>query len=78
VPYADDSGSGFMIRNIRPGSIFERIGLNNFDKIRAVNGEPITTADQALRLLTMFRNEREISLDLERKNQEVQLNYVIE
>ncbi|HEX9844545.1 MAG TPA: hypothetical protein VGC20_17430 [bacterium] len=78
VPYTDESGSGFQIRNIRPGSIFERIGLNNFDKIKAVNGDPITTADQALRLLTMFRNEREIMLDLERRNENLQLNYVIE
>jgi type II secretion system protein C len=78
VPYSDETGSGFQIRNIRPGSIFERIGLTNFDKIKAVNGEPITTADQALRLLTMFRNEREISMDLERRDQKLQLNYVIE
>ena len=78
VPYSDESGQGFQIRNIRPGSIFARIGLNNFDKIKAVNGEQITTADQAMRLLTVFRNEKEISLDLERNNQPVQLNYVIE
>lgn len=78
VPYTDNTGSGFQIRNIRPGSIFERIGLNNFDKIKAVNGDPITTADQALRLLTMFRNEREITLDLERRDQDIQLNYIIE
>jgi len=78
VPYTDATGSGFQIRNIRPGSIFDRIGLDNFDKIKAVNGEPITTADQALRLLTMFRNEREITLDLQRKDQPLQLNYLIQ
>ncbi len=78
VPYTDANGTGFEIRNIRPGSIFDRIGLNNLDKIKAVNGDPITTADQALRLLTMFRNERELTLDLERKNQNLQLNYIIE
>jgi general secretion pathway protein C len=78
VPYTDANGNGFQIRNIRPGSIFDRIGLSNFDKIKAVNGDPITTADQALRLLTMFRNERELTLDLERKDQNLQLNYIIE
>jgi len=78
VPYTDANGTGFQIRNIRPGSIFDRIGLSNFDKIKAVNGDPITTADQALRLLTMFRNERELTLDLERKEQSLQLNYIIE
>ncbi len=48
------------------------------DVIKSVNGEPISSADQALRLLTMFRNEKEITLDLERANEELQLNYIIE
>jgi type II secretion system protein C len=78
VPYSDNTGTGFQIRNIVPGSIFDRIGLSNFDKIKAVNGDPITTADQALRLLTMFRNEREINLDLDRNGQKIQLNYTIQ
>ena len=78
VPYTGAGGPGFQIRKIRSGSIFQRIGLNNFDIIKAVNGEPITTADQALRLLTMFRNEKELTLDLQRRNQELKLNYIIE
>lgn len=78
VPYTGAGGPGFQIRKIRSGSIFQRIGLNNFDIIKAVNGEPIATADQALRLLTMFRNEKELTLDLQRRNQQLQLNYIIE
>ena len=78
VPFTGANGTGFQIRSIRPGSIFQRIGLNNFDVIKAVNGEPITTADQALRLMTMFRNEKEIVLDLQRRKESLKLNYIIE
>jgi type II secretory pathway component PulC len=78
VPFTGADGSGFQIRSIRPGSIFQRIGLHNFDVIKAVNGEPITTADQALRMMTMFRNEKEIVLDLQRRKESLKLNYIIE
>jgi general secretion pathway protein C len=39
--------SGLLIYNIRPDSIFSRIGLENGDVIMAVNGRPITTTRQA-------------------------------
>ncbi|MCH8885864.1 MAG: hypothetical protein IIC13_04675 [SAR324 cluster bacterium] len=78
VPYTGKDGSGFQIRSIRPGSIFQRIGLLNFDVIKAVNGKPITTADQAVGLLTMFQNEKEITLDVRRRGREIKMNFIIE
>ncbi|MEE8435492.1 MAG: hypothetical protein V3S64_11950 [bacterium] len=78
VPYTGKDGSGFQIRSIRPGSIFQRIGLLNFDVIKAVNGKPITTADQAVGLLTMFQNEKEIILDVRRRGREIKMIFIIE
>ena len=78
VPYTGKDGTGFQIRSIRPGSIFQRIGLLNFDVIKAVNGKPLTTADQAVRLLTMFQNEKEITLDVRRRGREIKMNFTIE
>lgn len=69
---------GFQIRKIRPGSIFQKIGLENGDVLRSVNGESLTTADQALRLFTLFRNEREISLEIDRKGQSLTMAYLVE
>ena len=78
VPYSGKDGAGFQIRSIRPGSIFQRIGLRNFDVIKTVNGTSLTTADQAMGLLTAFRNEKEITLDVRRRNEDLKLNYTIE
>jgi general secretion pathway protein C len=79
VPIIEDGeAKGFQLRKIRPGSIFERLGLKNFDLIRGVNGQSITTADQALRVFTLFRNEREIVLDVKRRDEDLQFNYTIE
>jgi general secretion pathway protein C len=69
---------GFQLRRIRPGSIFERLGLENLDLIRGVNGQSLTTADQALRLFTLFRNEREIVLDIKRRDENIQLVYTVQ
>ncbi|MCZ6553634.1 MAG: hypothetical protein O7A67_07495, partial [SAR324 cluster bacterium] len=69
---------GFQLRKIKAGSIFQRLGLRNNDLIQGVNGESLTTADQALRLFTVFRNEREIVLDIIRNDQPIQLAYTIE
>lgn len=69
---------GFVIKKIQPDSIFERLGLQNFDLIKAVNGRNLTDADQALRLFTLFRNEREIVLDIERNEQPLTLSYTVQ
>jgi len=78
VPFNSGDLQGFQIRRIQSGSIFQRIGLENMDVIKSVNGESITTADKALRLLTMFRNEKEIKLDIQRANQDLTIDYYIE
>jgi type II secretion system protein C len=79
VPYSKDGVTiGFQIQNIVSGSVFQRIGLQNFDVIKGVNGESLTSADQALRIFTVFRNEKEVVLDVQRQNEAVKLSYVID
>jgi type II secretory pathway component PulC len=69
---------GFQLRKIHPGSIYQRLGLKDNDLVLSVNGESLTTADQALRLFTVFRNEREITLDIRRGKQDLHMNYSVE
>jgi len=79
VPYSRDGvTTGFQIQNIVPGSVFQRLGLQNFDVIKGVNGESLTSADQALRLFTVFRNEKDVVLDVQRQNEQLKLSYIIE
>ncbi|MDH4246487.1 MAG: PDZ domain-containing protein [Deltaproteobacteria bacterium] len=78
VPFTSGDLNGFQIRDIVPGSVFHQIGLQNMDVIRSLNGEAITTADQALRLMTAFRNERNIRLEVRRGAEDLALNYNIE
>jgi general secretion pathway protein C len=57
---------GFMIYNIDPGSIFSKMGLENGDVIRAVNGEPIKTTQQALAFYNGLKTGRSVAVDVQR------------
>jgi len=79
VPYTvNGATTGFQIQRIAPGSVFQRIGLQDNDIIKGVNGASVTTADQALRLFTLFRNEREVVLDIQRGPDTLKYSYTIE
>lgn len=78
VAFNRDGVRGFQIRSIRPGSLYDRLNLKNNDIIQSVNGESITTADKALQLLTAFRNEKRIDLELMRGGRNTRLRYRIE
>lgn len=53
---------GFKVFVIRPRSFLARIGLLNADMITAINGEPLTSADQALEAYTKLRDARELEI----------------
>ena len=79
VPHlVDGEAVGFQIKRIRSGSIFQRLGLRSGDVITEVNGEDVTNAEQAIRLMSLFRNSREVNLSLERRKKQYQFSYVIE
>jgi general secretion pathway protein C len=79
VPFTKDGATlGFQIQQIQPGSVFQRIGLQNLDIIKGVNGQALNTADQALRLFTVFRNERDVVLDVQRQEENIRLSYSID
>ena len=79
IPHSvNGTPEGFRILRIQNQSIFQRLGLANNDIIQRVNGESLVSADQALRLFTLFQNEREIVLEIQRSNEDLTLSYIIE
>ncbi|MEO6950742.1 MAG: hypothetical protein ABI321_02935 [Polyangia bacterium] len=62
----DGAPSGFKLYAIRPASIFGRLGLQNGDLVRAINGRPFKSADDALLLYASLRRASELKIDIER------------
>jgi general secretion pathway protein C len=68
---------GFRISEIVPGSIYEKIGLQNGDVIQRVNSQDVDDPAKFFQLYQGLKNERSISIDLIRSGQRQTLNYEI-
>ena len=75
--FEDGQASGYIIKSITPGSIYEQLGLKNEDIIRTVNGESIDTPERAFELFKLLRNEKLVQLSISRDNQELNIDYHI-
>lgn len=78
VPYFKDGKSiGLRLFAIKTGSLFEKIGLKNGDILKDINGSSMSDITQAVKLFERLKEEKNISLTLERGKQDMVLNYNI-
>jgi general secretion pathway protein C len=45
-----NAGGGFLVREIQPGSVYEKLGMRTGDVIRSINGQPINNMEEVMRL----------------------------
>ena len=72
VPYA---GGGFLVREIKPGSVYEKLGLRMGDVIRGVNGKPVNSADDAMKFYQQLAELNNVRIEVMRAGQVEQLQY---
>lgn len=80
VPYFQNGKhSGFRVKAIDKGSLYEKLGLQNNDIIKAVNGESLAEAggEKLMGLFKLLRNEREFTVEIERGGSSQTLNYFV-
>jgi general secretion pathway protein C len=73
----DGRPNGFKLYAIRPNSIFGKIGLQNGDTIKGINGSEMSTPDKALEMYTKLRNASHLSVQVERRGETLTLDYTI-
>ena len=80
IPHVEPSGEvgGFKLVAIKPGSIYEKLGLKRNDIIRGVNGEMVDTPQKAMELYQALKNADSIQLEVTRGGSSTTLNYSIE
>lgn len=66
---------GYVISNIRPESIYKKIGLQNGDIIMNVNNKPMRGGDDILQMANLMQSEADISLNLKRNGKLETVNY---
>jgi general secretion pathway protein C len=75
--YEDGKYHGFRLVGIRPDSLYRAIGLESGDLIKRVNGRDLDSPNKAIELFEQLRSSANISLDVDRRGQKVQMQYQI-
>ncbi len=75
--FRNGAPDGFKLYAIRPGSVYARLGLQNGDTLRAINGFELTSPDKVLDLYTGLRGAASLTLDLWRRGRSVMLTVEI-
>ncbi|HXC52649.1 MAG TPA: type II secretion system protein GspC [Candidatus Limnocylindrales bacterium] len=74
---ADGKSSGFRLINIRPGSIFEKIGLVDGDIVQRVNDTELNDPSKAMGLLTEIQSMGQIRVGFVRSGKPRSYTYTI-
>ncbi|MEM7402547.1 MAG: type II secretion system protein GspC [Myxococcota bacterium] len=78
VPYIEGGKqAGFKIFSIRPGSIFDKIGLKNGDILVSVNGNRLDNLTVAMGLLEQLRRKKHFTVDVKRGGATRTLDYAV-
>ena len=66
---------GFLVRQVQAGSLYEKLGLRPGDVIRNVNGQPLTSMDDVMRLYQQFGPAQRVLVDVQRQGRSETLYY---
>ncbi|HKD43601.1 MAG TPA: type II secretion system protein GspC [Myxococcaceae bacterium] len=73
----DGRVQGLRLFAIRPGSIYERLGISNGDVLTRINGENLDSMTKGLQLFTKLQEARRIEVDLERSGSVTRRTYYV-
>ncbi len=69
--------SGLALSQIKPNSIFRRMGLRNGDVLKSVDGQQIRSVDDALKLYENLKSSNSVTVELQRRGRDRSINYNI-
>jgi general secretion pathway protein C len=78
-PYLEASkAAGFLLSDIKPGSIFAKMGLRNGDVVQKINDQTITSPEQAIELYQGLMGGGGIALEIKRGQKSEKINYEVQ
>ncbi len=70
--------NGFKLFSIVPDSLYAKIGVQNGDVIRRINGYEMNSPDKALEIYQKLRDASRIEIEIERRGETIRKSYSIE
>ena len=75
--FTEGVADGLAVSNIKPGSIFARMGLRNGDIVQGLNGRNIQTPDDVMEVYQRLKSGSRITVQVMRDGEEKIINYQI-
>jgi general secretion pathway protein C len=75
--FENGKANGFKMFSIKPGSIYQKIGLQNGDVIRKINGFEMNSPDKALEIYQKLKDSKHITIEVDRNGKVSTMDYTI-
>lgn len=75
--FKDGQAQGFKLFSIRPDSIYSKIGVQNGDVIKRINGFDMNSPEKALEVYSKLKEANHIVIELERNGSAIRKSYNI-
>ncbi len=73
--FKDGVAQGFKLFSIRPDSIYTKIGIQNGDVIKRINGYDLNSPEKALEIYSKLKEASRIDIEVERNGASVRKTY---
>ncbi len=67
--------NGFLVSQIKPGSVLSKLGIMNGDVIKEINSTKILSPEKAYEVYKQLMNKDSVSVSISRANKNMTLNY---
>jgi len=75
--FKDGVSQGFRLYSIRPNSLYQKIGIQNGDIVKRINGFDLNSPEKALELYSKLRDSSRIDIEIERNGSPIKKTYNI-
>ncbi len=75
--FKDGKPDGIMLSNVKSKSIFRKMGLRNGDIIMGIDGEDITTVDDAMKFYENLKSSSNVALQIKRRGKPKNIEFNI-
>jgi general secretion pathway protein C len=75
--FKNGESNGFKLFAIRPGSLYNKIGIQNGDIIHKINGFSMNSPDRALEVYQKLKTARSIDVEMTRRGKTKKMHYNI-
>jgi general secretion pathway protein C len=73
--FKDGVAQGFKLFSIRPDSIYTKIGIQNGDVIKRINGYDLNSPEKALEIYSKLKEASRIDIEVERNGSSIRKTY---